>query len=186
MQSKMIYVYVFVGTLVLAEVVMMLVAMVKPEIFEGSKATADSTVVAADQKHAPDTSHGVLPDTVLKEEVTSILHGDANKESVTLGQKSDSIALLLSKLKATEKRLAELEPSSRSTAVPVLVSDSAKAKDRKMLIKMLETMSAESAARIVESFQDPDAKAILMGIKAKQAGKILGAINADRASKLMR
>jgi flagellar motility protein MotE (MotC chaperone) len=182
----MMYVYVFVGTLVLAEITMMLLAMVKPEIFERKRTMADNPNVAAVQKPVHDATHALLPDSASAAEKTAVNPDGKNDESFALTQKSDSIDMLLSELEVSKKRIAELDSKSRPAMTPTAMNDSAKTKDRKMLVKMLEAMSPENAARIVESFQDPDAKAILMGIKARQAGKILSAMNVERASKLMR
>ncbi|MCX6138829.1 MAG: hypothetical protein NTV54_15220 [Ignavibacteriales bacterium] len=184
MKSKMAYVLVFVGTLVLSEVIMMVLAMVKPEIFQKSATTVAPTPTAA-LSHK-DSTHVEKVDSLMTPEAMVEKHDEANMQTLELAQKSDSVSLLLSKLKISEKRIADLESRIPGEIKKSQAGDSTSTKDRKMLVKMLESMSPENAARIIESFRDTDAREILMGIKSRQAGKILSAMNIDRASKLMR
>ncbi len=65
-------------------------------------------------------------------------------------------------------------------------SDSTRAKDSKSFAKMIETMPAEQAVRILKGLDDREVKAVLLSVKKRQAAKILSALDPERAARMMR
>jgi flagellar motility protein MotE (MotC chaperone) len=84
---------------------------------------------------------------------------------------------------ALEQARAQEASKHASTGVPS--ADSARQKQKKDFAKMIEAMSAEDAARILQKMDDADVRTVLMAVKKRQAGKILGALEPSRAARMM-
>jgi len=104
---------------------------------------------------------------------------------------ADSIRTLMSRIDEQQKTIAGLTerkpegPPSDST-VKAPADAGSRAKDSKSFAKMLETMPAEQAVRILNGLDDREVKAVLLGVKKRQAAKILSALDPDRAARMMR
>jgi hypothetical protein len=72
--------------------------------------------------------------------------------------------------------------SLRATVKP----EPAKSAERNSMAKVLESMQAENAARILRDMSDSEVKEILLVVKKRQAAKILAALEPDRAARIMR
>ena len=97
----------------------------------------------------------------------------------------------MSRIDEQQKTIARLSeskpgPSPSDSAAKPPASDNARAKDSKSFTKMLETMPAEQAVRILNGLDDREVKAVLLGVKKRQAAKILSALAPDRAARMMR
>jgi len=58
--------------------------------------------------------------------------------------------------------------------------------EKKSMAKILESMPAENAARILKDLSDREVKELLLAVKKRQAAKILAALEPDRAARIMR
>jgi hypothetical protein len=206
MKDAMPYLIVIAATFLLSGAVVVAVVMFKPGLLRGGTVTA----ARADSAAAPATPH-VLRETAgptLQE-----LGAAAGRDSLSLMR--DSLRTLLATL-ATERsrdgaagpavqpptqptsqgaapQAKSVEPpggaapaAQPSASAPVQPYDSAGVKIRKSRAKMLESMPAEDAAKILARLPDDETRVLLQYIKARQAAKILAAFEPERASRFLR
>ena len=95
---------------------------------------------------------------------------------------ADTLNEMRRQLAAEQARTQELNRRMTSQAQAV---DSAREQQRRNFAKMIEAMSAEDAARVLQNMDDSDIRTVLMAVKKRQAGKILGALEPRRVAKLM-
>jgi flagellar motility protein MotE (MotC chaperone) len=104
---------------------------------------------------------------------------------------ADSIRTLNTLLTQQQNLISSLREKSggaprADTAARTTASDSARAKESKSFAKMLESMPAEQAVRILKGLDDGEVKSVLLSVKKRQAAKILSALDPDRAARMMR
>lgn len=181
MKQVLTYVVLFLATLLLAAQVMLLLFVLKPGAFTilaGTPAAKGSTVLAA---LTFDSLRSIMPDSLREALRDSLLLDSLQLARATSGV--DSIKLLHDRLEVEIQRAAQLEQRLTSQSAS---ADSSRAKERKGIAKMLESMSPEDAARILKNMKTDEARKVLMTVKKRQAGKILSAMEPRLAAKMMR
>jgi len=92
--------------------------------------------------------------------------------------------------KPAPQKTSEAQPESLLAAADTLKSappaDSTAVDEIKVKAKLLEAMNPENAAKILTNLNDTEVKGLLMKMKNRQAGKILSALEPDRAARIMR
>ena len=163
--------------------------MYQPQLFGASTlaparpAHGDSLSVAAQTiKPAPDAK----PDSASRPQ-----NAVAPQSSADTSRLADSLRALSARVEAQKQTIAELQakaqsPAPRDSIQAPPVSDSTQAKNAKTFAKMLESMPAEQAVRILKGLDDKEVKAILLSVKKRQAAKILAALEPDRAARMIR
>jgi flagellar motility protein MotE (MotC chaperone) len=198
MKSILPYLLLMTGTLVAALAIIAGVYYVRPQLLgvapksaqpvairdsAGAKSPLAGTAQKSGATGGKSDSTEVQPD--------STFHGTASlppaKGDAAL-LLADSIRTLISRIDDQQKTIARLTANSaRPDSLPKgSVSDSARAKDSKSFAKMLETMPAEQAVRILKGLDDREVKAVLLAVKKRQASKILSALDPERAARMMR
>ncbi len=185
MKSSMPYIILIASTFLLSGALVVGTMVLRPDLLRMGPAHASAPAAA----QPPTSKAGPKADTA------------AGKPRVTPPRDSlaimrDSVRTLLAALDAERTKQQEA-PGREPTPAPALAAppaaagqaplpDSTSAKLCKARAKMLESMPAEDAARIIAKLSDEETKALLHFIKARQAAKILAAIEPERASRLFR
>jgi flagellar motility protein MotE (MotC chaperone) len=167
MKQMIPFIALIFGTFVLAVGVNLAIVVIRPDLF-GKNIQA---VTPADSLTERDSS-GRLLDS-LRLEATKL------EQEKSL---ADSIAQMRELLAFETARARDLQ---EQVTVQEQRVDSVSSKKRKDFAKMIETMSAEDAARVLQNLDDEELRAVLTTIKKKQAGKIISAMDARRVAQVM-
>ena len=189
MKSILPYIVLMTATLVGAVAIIAAVYYLKPQLLGAApKAARISTAKDSAGTKTPGAplAQGQNPDSASPGGNPS-----AAVQRDTAAGLADSIRTLNLRIEEQQKAIAELtakaapppRPDSASTPGPSAVD---RAKDSKSFAKMLETMPAEQAVRILKGLDDREVKAVLLGVKKRQASKILSALDPERAARMMR
>jgi len=186
MKSVVPYILMMTGTLIAALAIVFALYSLKPGLF-GVSAPAAAPVAKKDTTAAPlaaADSTGKSDSTATQAAVTAAKPGDQ------VARLADSLHALQAAVESRDSAIARLKGSAGrgadSTAAPEAVSDSARAKQSKSFAKMIESMPAEQAVRILKGLDDREVKSILLSVKKRQAAKILSALDPDRAARMIR
>ncbi|HTR98264.1 MAG TPA: hypothetical protein VML00_00860 [Bacteroidota bacterium] len=189
MKAVIPYVLMMTGTLVAAVAIVFALYSLKPGLFgvvapqpaaavkKDTTASAHPRVAAADTAAQGDSSaaHAPLADA---------------KPQEGAGSLADSLQALRAAVRSRDSAIARLTGNAArqadSAAAPAAASDSARAKQSKTFAKMIESMPAEQAVRILKGLDDREVKSILLSVKKRQAAKILSALDPDRAARMIR
>jgi len=178
MKQILPFVAVLFGTLVLAVALNVGLMYLSPGLFGGG----DSPLGAVDSLHAavPDSANPVGTDSTMTARdsasvltVTNATTGEVLLDS--LAQLRELVAFEMARSRELEERLVREDRAA----------DSLRTKKRKEFAKMIESMSAEDAARILQNLDQGEMQSVLMIVKKKHAGKILSAMDARRAAEIM-
>jgi len=189
MKNTMPYLIVIAATFLLSGAVVVGTLFLRPDLLKGSTArTAPRDSTAAEKP--PQYTRGIAGPTLDE------LKGPQGIGRDSLAIMRDSVRSLLASLDQERSRdrktVQEPPPPASLQAVPApagaqpAAPDSAGLKLRKNRAKMLESMPAEDAAKILARLSDDETRALLQYVKARQAAKILAAFEPERASRLLR
>ena len=95
----------------------------------------------------------------------------------------DSAASLSRQLAEEKQKMKQLAEDIEQV---VTSQDSVHAANRQALAAFMNSMNAEDAARILRGMTDSEARDVILRIKKRQAGKILSAMDPNRAATMMR
>ncbi len=95
---------------------------------------------------------------------------------------ADTLSQIRAQLASDLARMSALEKAMARKGEQV---DSAKAKQRGDFAKMIDAMGADEAAKILQNLPDTETRQVLLAVKKRQAGKILGAMEPRHAARLM-
>lgn len=179
MKGAVAYIIVLGATFLLSGLVVVGTLMFRPDLLRGSTAVVADTLAA---KNAPVYKREFAGPTI----DDLIGPPEPKIDSVTIMR--DSMTVLLASLAEANKRIDTLSktPPPAPVVVEPVVPDSTVAKEKKAKAKMLEAMPAEEAAKILANLTDEETRTLLKYVKARQAAKIVAAIQPDRASRLFR
>lgn len=95
----------------------------------------------------------------------------------------DSVAFLRKQLESERQKVTAL--GSR------MVQDTTRhgapeSNEIKTMAKLIDAMDALGAAKILRNLDDKEVKEILLSVKKRQAGKILGSLDPERAARIMK
>ena len=181
------YILVLAATCLLSGLMLFGVMMFRPDLLKGTATAAapDSLSRAVAPKFIREFAGPTLDELTFTEK--------SRTDSVAILR--DSLGVLTRKLLAEAKKLSDLEKTiSQKDSIPARTpgqpaaqtQDASKATNAKSRAKVLEAMPAADAARILAGLTDEETKELLQFIKARQAAKIMAAIQPDRASRLFR
>ena len=192
MKSVIPYLLMMTGTLVAAVAIVFALYSLKPGLF-GVAPPKEAPVARKDTAAAPPLAG--IADTAGRRDSTAARAAvaDANAED-EVARLADSIHALQAAVQSRDSAIARLtgggtRPADSGAApqvAPQTVSDSARAKQSKTFAKMIESMPAEQAVRILKGLDDREVKSILLSVKKRQAAKILSALDPDRAARMIR
>jgi flagellar motility protein MotE (MotC chaperone) len=196
MKAILPYIALFVGSLVIVGAVLGGIYAFQPDLlgFPGeTPAQAPAAAPRADSTKA-------APRAVALPFYGPPLAELRGKDPLNLAR--DSVAILRDSLRSMERLLAaeRLRMDSLAnarTAVNARMADAVKTdsataprsrddKERKAMVKMLESMAADNVVKLLQGMSDEEVKELLLSLKTKQAAKILAALDPDRAAKLIR
>jgi flagellar motility protein MotE (MotC chaperone) len=150
----------------------------KPEWFGGVAATPQQKSAALAKTVGTDSLR-----VAVAGDSTQSLAGTALQDSSHARVDSLLVVQLSSKAKVLESQVDSLKLQLQGTTAKV---DTAAKQDWKSTAKLIESMSAEEACKILKEMNDTDVKQVLGKVKKRQAGKILAALDPSRAAKLLR
>ena len=188
MKAALQYIVVFGGSLLIVVALVAVAFLAKPDIFnpvlhpgQGQQAKVDS----AASPRAARFDRPTLADLMGVDSLVLFRH--------EVQQLKDSLQTLVLALEGEKQKVGRAttpqplvvgqHPDTLGVAVP---PESARATERKSMAKVLESMQAENAARILKDLTDSEVKEILLVVKKRQAAKILTALEPDRAARIMR
>ncbi len=188
MKKVLPYLILVAATFLLSGAIVVSVLVFRPDLLrvghghppasQASPQTTDSTAVA---KAAAVTRQKA--DTAV-----ATLRAPSRQDSLAVMR--DSVRTLLA---ALERERTKSQPAPAAPALQRAAEsqqpqqpDTAAVKLLKARAKMLEAMPAEDAAKIVSKLSDDETRALLRFVKARQAAKILAAIEPERASRMFR
>lgn len=150
----------------------------KPELFGGAPKAPPVAVTGGGKAIGHDSMSGDLHrDTSL---VTSnVARGDSihpHTDTLLVTQLSTKAKSLESQVDSLKQQLQAAKPKVDTTA----------RQDWKSTAKLIESMSADEACKILKEMNDTDVKQVLAKVKKRQAGKILAILDPARAAKLLR
>jgi flagellar motility protein MotE (MotC chaperone) len=180
------YIILFGGTLVTASLVIVVLMTMKPELFgrggEGGNPQAphDTTSAAVSTTVAVDSPKVAHAQVTAPESVATASPERAAVDTAL----QDSVTTLARQLQEERQKVTEL--TGQMQAASPAVSDSARAKNRKAMAKVFDSMQAENAAKIMSDMTDDEVKSIIGNVKKRQAAKILSALQPERAARIMR
>lgn len=181
MKSALPYILVLAATFLLSGLVVIGTLMFRPDLLRSSTVppVPDSVAMNVGPKYLREFA------------------GPTGEElSRSRGPKVDAVALmrdsmhaLVASLEDARKAIDTLNQKARvqmAVTPPSPVDTVARQKEKKSRAKMLESMPAEEAAKILMNLTDEETKELLKLVKARQAAKIIAAIRPERASRLFR
>ena len=185
MKKMLPYIVLFVGSLLTVTLLVAIMFAVKPDLFsggatQGEGAASDSTVTPGARKDSTfasksDSTHAAIADST------------ASKPQVSnYARLADSLNTLVITLENEKKTIGDLRRKVDSLVALGGGGDTLHMKERKSTAKVLESMQAENAARILKDLTDEEVKAVLVYVKKRQAAKILSAIDPERAARILR
>jgi flagellar motility protein MotE (MotC chaperone) len=149
----------------------------KPEWFGGGAADPQKAVAMTPKGAAPDTLHAAPPGD--SAHTAQVLPKDSTKtrgDSLLVAQLSTKAHMLESQVDSLKRQLQGAATKADTTVQ----------QDWKSTAKLIDSMSAEEACKILKEMNDTDVKHVLGKVKKRQAGKILAALDPIRAAKLLR
>lgn len=170
------YIALFVGTGVLAILLVYGVYMIKPEYFAPQQPTTASVSPVPQAQDSLKTLDSTLVKVERTADTVAVLHR--------------TIAILRDSLKALAQQLDRNREQTQQ-----LTQQSSPARDRansttqfdpKAMAAMLETMKPEQVVRVLDNLNDEEARAIIKNINKRYVGKILSAVNPTRVPRLIR
>jgi flagellar motility protein MotE (MotC chaperone) len=206
MKSILPYILLITGTLVGAVAIIAGIYYFRPQLLGGGQ--KPSQVVAREDSAGAkspgsspeaqkDSSGAKSPGSSLAtaQKSDSTAKGTSASASPKAGEAShlaDSIRTLISRIEEQQKTIAQLtekvpQAGGPDSTVKLSPADSVRAaKDSKTFAKMLESMPAEQAVRILKGLDDKEVKTVLLVVKKRQAAKILSVLDPERAARMMR
>lgn len=178
MKPALKYLVVWIGTLVLAAQVVLVLYYVKPDVFWAVNPPAANPAPASVKQV---DSLVAAVDTIRAEQKDSVISETPSPVNIT--SSDDTLKALSAKLQAEIQKETLLE---KKLAVQNASADSMHTKEIKGKAKLLELMSPEDAARLLQNLKLNEAKQVLMAVKKKQAGKILSAMEPRLAARMIR
>lgn len=185
MKKFLPYIVLFVGSLLTVTMVIAILLVVKPDLF--------SQGAAQEERAAPDSTATPVArrDTTLatRTDSTHRVVADSAAPKVAApgyAQLTDSLNTLVITLENEKKTVSDLHRKIDSLRAQSAGGDTLHAKERKSTAKVLESMQAENAARILNDLTDEEVKSVLVFVKKRQAAKILSAIEPERAARILR
>jgi flagellar motility protein MotE (MotC chaperone) len=179
MKAPLIYAAMFLGSLLVAlEVVLLIVP-------HDSERTADPGVATVkEEKPAKDSLVAHIDSIGATHESVTVQPGDTAKAGgVASKEMHDSTDYLKAQLDLERKKVAALSDRAK---VDTTAKSTERTKDMKTVAKLLDAMDAQGAARILQNMDDKQVKEVLLAVKKRQAGKILGSFDPERAARIMR
>jgi len=177
MKQAMKYLIVWIVTLVLAAQVALVLYYEKPELFSLLNPPAAPPAPVSTKRT---DSLVAAFDTVRVEQKDSAISESPSPVVVTASD--DTLRALSAKLEIEIRKEVSLE---KKLAAQNAAADSTHAKEIKGRAKLIELMSPDDAARLLQNLKLADAKQVLMAVKKKQAGKILSAMEPRLAARMM-
>jgi len=188
MKAALQYIVVFGGSLLIVVALAAAAFLAKPDIFnpvvhpgQGQQAKIDSAArppgARFDRPTLADLM-GIDSLVLVRHEVQQLRDSLRTLELALEGEKQKA-----GRAATPQPVVAGEHPDTPGVAVP---QDPARATERKSMAKVLESMQAENAARILKDLSDSEVKEILLVVKKRQAAKILAALEPDRAARIMR
>jgi flagellar motility protein MotE (MotC chaperone) len=177
MKQMIPFIALIFGTFVLAVGVNLAIVVIRPDLF-GKNIQA---VTPADSLKAGGRDSLSLAERDSSGRLLDSLRLEATKLEQEKSL-ADSIAQMRELLAFETARARDLQ---EQVTVQEQRVDSVSSKKRKDFAKMIETMSAEDAARVLQNLDDEELRAVLTTIKKKQAGKIISAMDARRVAQVM-
>jgi hypothetical protein len=188
MRGILPYILLFLGSLLAVGIIMGALLVFQPGLLGLAPAV---TPVAADTTHAAQVPLKPYGPTLA--ELKGIDSLALQRAAVAMLR--DSVNLLVRELAVVRRENDSLQSPTGAPMQPAPVAagaDSAvatehrRASERKAMVKMLETMQADTIVRLLGEMSDGEVKELLLTLKTKQAAKILAALDPDRAAKLIR
>ena len=185
MQKILPYIVLFAGSLLTVTLVVAILFVVKPDLFSREEVQAEQA--AADSASTRRAKH----DSTFASRTDSAGQGlrdssAAKNAAPDYAQLSDSLNTLVITLENEKRTAGDLRRQIDSLMAQRNGGDTSRAKERKSTAKVLESMQAENAARILNDLTDEEVKSVLVFVKKRQAAKILSAIEPERAARILR
>jgi hypothetical protein len=180
------YIIIFFGTLLLAVAAMTAAMLLRPELFR--RAAPPTAVAPARQdtvapvkrlpKYGPTMAELAGPDSLRN------LNRDVQPTKDSLKQVAQSLEpARLPETTSTPSPASDTAATLNDTLRSV---GNANAAHTKAIAKILESMQAENAARILKDLSDSEVKELLLVVKKRQAAKILAQLPPERAARIIR
>lgn len=174
MKSIGIYILLsFVSLFFVIQIALLLVA-VKPSLFTSTNNSSPTDTLS--------TLSEVQNDSPNQQNVDSSANLIKPENQLTT-QNVDSTHSLKQELGNQQKQYEEINLKLPETTK---ISDSTREASNKTKIKLLESMSADNAARIIQQMENDEARILLKTMKKRQAAKILSSLEPEKAIELMR
>lgn len=109
---------------------------------------------------------------------------ELNKREDDLKKEEDRLSMLKTSLELSLKEYSAMRNKLQKELVTNSNKNGQPQQGIEHIVKIYESMSPEDAAQRIEKMDNNMAVELLSKIKSKQAGKILGAISADKAANL--
>jgi flagellar motility protein MotE (MotC chaperone) len=206
MKTILPYILLVTGTLLASLAIIAAVYYLKPQLLgagqkpsqgvaqkDSAGAKSPGSTPAAQKDSSGAKSSVSSPATAQKSDSTSKgTPASALPKADEASRLADSIRTLIGRIDEQQKTIAQLtekvpQAGGPDSTVKLSPADSVRAaKDSKTFAKMLDSMPAEQAVRILKGLDDKEVKAILLVVKKRQAAKILSVLDPDRAARMMR
>jgi hypothetical protein len=196
MKAMLPYIALFVGSLVIVGALLGGIYAFQPDLLGFPGEAPEQAPAAAPRAD----STKVAPRPVALPFYGPSLAELRGKDPLNLAR--DSVAILRDSLRSMERllaaervrvdSLANARTGGNARMADAVKTDSATAprgrdeKERKAMVKMLESMAADNVVKLLQGMSDEEVKELLLSLKTKQAAKILAALDPDRAAKLIR
>ena len=179
MKTKLIYAGLFLASLLVStELVLVFVPRHQDSDANTKSALEGTTPSRRDTTVTPTPVAPAVHDSAKVAVVDTV-----RKPPVEFGALRDSVKLLSKELAAAREKVASL---SSLSAADTTQPDTTRMKERKAMAKLVDAMDAQGAAKILRNMDDNEVKEILLAVKKRQAGKILGSLDPERAARIMR
>ena len=150
----------------------------KPEWFSGAPKTPPLAATGGSKTVNHDTtSGGALVDTTQSgPQASKSDSAQSHADTLLVAQLSSKAKTLENQVDSLKRQLQGVKPKADTTGQ----------QDWKSTAKLIESMSADEACKILKEMNDTDVKQVLAKVKKRQAGKILAILDPARAAKLLR
>lgn len=172
MKPALLYSLIFLGSAVLATLVVYGVYTVKPELF-----------VSQTSRALPATSPSSLEDSLSARDTTRTT---AEHPQDTVAVLYRQLVLLQDSLRTIKQQLKSQRTMQEVSPARSVRTDSVRQSDPKTMAAMLEAMNPEQAVKVLDHLSDEEARAVIKYINKRNVGKILGALSPTRVSRLIR
>lgn len=176
MKSVIIYISLFIGSAVLAILLVYGVYMIKPEYFATQQPTNASVPPVPQTQDSLKTLDSTLVKAERTADTVAVLHR-------TIALLRDSLKTLAQQLDREREQVQQL---TRQSSPVREIAGSTTQFDPKAIATLLETMKPEQVMRVLDNLSDEEVKAIIKNINKRHVGKILGAMNPTRVTRLIR